>query len=217
MTATLKMCEVFRSIQGETSRAGLPCTFVRTHGCNLNCVWCDTQYARQGDGTDQPLSEVLALVRSHGDRLVCITGGEPLLQSSAVSELAALLLAEGQAVLVETNGSRDISPLPADACVIMDVKCPGSGEANCTLMENLERLRPRDEVKFVVLDRADFDWAVAFIRQHQLLNGPELLFAPVEGRLSLRSLAGWILESRLPLRLQPQFHRLLWPEVERGA
>ena len=217
MDGELNVSEVFRSIQGETSRAGMPCTFVRLSGCNLRCAWCDTEYARDGEGTVMPLADVCRLVDEFGTHLVCMTGGEPLLQGDAVAALAEHLLREGHLVTVETNGTADISAVPEGVVRIMDVKCPGSGECGKTLPGNLSLLNARDEVKFVIADRTDFDWAECFIREHGLVNGPHFLFAPAHGRLAARDLAEWILESGLEVRLQLQLHRLIWPDRERGV
>ncbi|MCK4376285.1 MAG: radical SAM protein [Candidatus Brocadiae bacterium] len=217
MEQALAISEIFKSIEGETSYAGLPCSFVRTMGCNLRCSYCDTGYAQSGEGIRISLEEICKEVASHGTRLVCITGGEPLMQAEGVVALAARLLASGHTVLLETNGTFDLAPVPEGVVRIMDVKCPGSGESGKTLPGNLERLTPRDEVKFVISDRADFDWAVAFVEQHGLAGGPQVLFAPAYGRLAARELAGWILEAGLQVRLQLQLHKLLWPERTRGV
>ncbi len=217
MEPTLAISEIFRSIQGETSRAGLPCSFVRTVGCNLRCAYCDTEYARDGEGIRLTVPEIMAEVDAHGTRLACITGGEPMVQAEGVAALAEALLAGGRTVLVETNGTLDLSPLPEAAIRIMDVKCPGSGESGATLPANLAQLRPADEVKFVLSDRADFDWAVAYVREHGLAGGPHVLFAPVCGRLAPHDLAEWILESGLEVRLQLQLHKIIWPDRDRGV
>jgi 7-carboxy-7-deazaguanine synthase len=217
MTDSLVISEMFRSIQGETSHAGLPCFFVRTAGCNLRCSFCDTVYARNGEGEAVSVEAVRAAAREAGPRLVCITGGEPLLQAEAVCALARLLLADGHTVLLETNGTLDASPLPEGVITIMDIKCPGSGESGGVLPSNLERLRHRDEVKFVVSDRGDFDWALRYVADHGLQGGPQLLFAPVHGRLAGGTLAGWLLESGTEARLQLQLHKILWPDRDRGV
>ena len=217
-TPALSVCEIFRSIQGETSYAGLPCTFVRTSGCNLHCRYCDTEYARTGEGDRVAVSEVARRVGELGTQLVCITGGEPLLQADAAAALAEALLAAGHTVLLETNGTLDFGAMPEDVVIIMDVKCPGSGESGQTLPANLQRLRPRDEVKFVMADRSDFEWAVQFVREQRWQDaGPHVLFAPVYVRLPGRELAEWILESGLRVRLQLQLHRILWPDRDRGV
>jgi 7-carboxy-7-deazaguanine synthase len=214
--ASLAISEIFRSIQGETSWAGRPCTFVRTVGCNLRCAWCDTAYAQEGEGIRLTTEEILAEVERLGTDLVCITGGEPLVQAEGVVALAQELLRRGHTVLLETNGTMDLSPVPEGVIRIMDVKCPGSAEEGKLLPSNLARLRPEDEVKFVIADRADFDWAVAFVAERGLAGGPEMLFAPVAGRLDARTLAEWILDAGLEVRLQLQLHKLLWPEQDRG-
>ncbi len=214
----INVCEIFRSVEGETAHAGLPCAFMRTAGCNLRCSYCDTAYARvEGAGEWCGVDDVLGRVEGFCTRLVCITGGEPLLQAEAVGELAGRLLAAGHTVLLETNGTLDVSRVPPGVVRIMDVKCPGSGESGKTLMANLGHLRAGDEVKFVVCDRVDFEWAVAFVRRHGLEDGPGLLFSPAAGAVRARDLADWLLGSGVEARLQVQLHRLLWPERERGA
>lgn len=213
---SLALAEVFKSIQGETSYAGRPCAFVRTVGCNLRCAWCDTAYAQEGEGIRLTSDEILAEIERFGTELVCITGGEPLVQTEGVIELSKALLERGHTVLLETNGTLDLSPVPEGVVRIMDVKCPGSGESDKLLPSNLAHLSPSDEVKFVVADRADFDWAVAFISERGLAGGPEILFAPVADRLAPRTLAQWVLAAGLEVRLQLQLHKLLWPEQDRG-
>jgi len=217
MKDALAISEIFRSIQGETSYAGLPCSFVRTVGCNLRCSYCDTEYARAGGGIRISVPDICADVESFGTRLVCITGGEPLVQADGVVELTGRLMDAGHTVLLETNGTMDLGPVPAGVVRIMDVKCPGSGESGKTLPSNIALLTRRDEVKFVISDRPDFDWAVSFLERHRLLGGPQLLFGPAYGRLGAAELAGWILESRLEVRLQVQLHKILWPERSRGV
>jgi 7-carboxy-7-deazaguanine synthase len=217
MEDALAVSEMFKSIQGETSYAGLPCSFVRTVGCNLRCSYCATEYAQSGEGIRITVPEICAEVESFGTKLVCITGGEPLVQARGVVALAERLLAGGHTVLLETNGTMDLSRVPAGVVRIMDVKCPGSGECGKTLPGNLAHLRPRDEVKFVISDRPDFDWAVAYITAHGLAGGPHILFAPAHGRLAARDLADWILSAGAEVRLQLQLHKILWPERTRGA
>jgi len=217
MPVELSVSEIFRSIQGETTRAGLPCTFVRLFGCNLDCAWCDTRYARSGRSTRMAPAQVLARVRSLGTRLVCITGGEPLVQAGAAAALAEALLRDGRTVLLETNGTLDLASMPDGVVRIMDVKCPSSGECGRTFLANLELLDDRDELKFVIADRRDFDWAVAFLGEHGPDGCPHVLFAPARGRLSARRLAGWILDSGLEVRLQMQLHKILWPGRSRGV
>jgi len=217
MDDELAVSEIFRSIQGETTRAGLPCAFVRTMGCNLNCAWCDTGYARSGEGVRMTVGQVCEEVEAFGTQLVCITGGEPLLQARGVAALAERLLAAGRTVLLETNGSLDLASVPDRLVRIMDVKCPGSGECGTTREANVAALRPCDEAKFVIADRRDFDWAAAFVREHWPAGGPHVLFAPVHGLLEPRELARWILDAGLEVRLQLQLHKLLWPERDRGV
>ncbi len=212
----LMVSEIFRSLQGESTRAGLPCVFVRLSGCNLHCRWCDTGYAREA-GTAMSTSEILETVAALGTGLVEVTGGEPLLQPGA-AVLADRLCARCRAVLVETNGSILI-PERREWTVIMDIKTPSSGEADSFHAGNAARLRAGDEVKFVIADRTDFDWALARIAEHGLRNrGVSLLMSPVAEQCRPADLAAWILAAGQPdLRMQLQLHKLIWPEAERGV
>jgi 7-carboxy-7-deazaguanine synthase len=218
MSGTLKVIEIFRSIQGETSYAGLPCTFVRLAGCNLHCTWCDTRYAADEPGKEMTIEDVTTRVEGMRSLTVCITGGEPLLQPATVP-LARALLKLKHIVLVETNGSLDVRVLPKEVVRVVDVKCPGSGESASFLMDNIEALQLHDEAKFVIADREDFDWAAAFVRQHGLMMRCHVLFsaAASSDTVSPRELAEWILQSGLEIRLQLQLHKLLWPEKMRGV
>jgi 7-carboxy-7-deazaguanine synthase len=218
---TLSVTEIFHSIQGESTWIGVPCTFVRLTGCPLRCVWCDTAYAFHG-GERMSLHEIVARVAAFPARVVEITGGEPLAQPAAY-ELAERLLAQGSTVLVETSGAIDVAPL--DPCVhkIMDLKCPGSGEEHRNRWENLGHLTARDEIKFVVKDRADYEWVRDAIRGRGLDRRVEegtlraLLVSPVWGEIDLEALAGWILEDALPVRLQVQLHKLVWGPERMGV
>lgn len=205
----MRITEIFLSIQGESSWAGYPCVFVRTTGCHLRCVWCDTDYAFYG-GIEMSVAEVLGEVERIGGgcRLIELTGGEPLLQTD-IGELAESLLERGYTVLCETSGSLDVDRVPKDVIKILDIKCPGSGEADRNLWENLEKLGPRDEIKFVIKDRADFDWAANVIEERKL-TGHKLLFAPVWGELKSSLLAEWMLAEAVPARLQIQLHKSIW-------
>ena len=205
----MRITEIFISIQGESSWAGYPCIFVRTTGCHLRCVWCDTEYAFYG-GREMQVEEIVAEVErlGRGCRLVEITGGEPLLQKE-VGALAKVLLERGYTVLCETSGSLDIDVLPASVIKIIDVKCPGSGEADKNLWGNLEKLGADDEIKFVISDRADYEWALNTIKEKNL-TGQKLLFAPVWETIELGQLAEWILEDNAPVRLQTQIHKIIW-------
>ncbi len=220
-SAFLRITEIFHSIQGESSWSGLPCTFVRLTGCPLRCVWCDTEYAFHG-GTPRTLEEIVEEVRSIGTSLVEITGGEPLAHPNAFV-LAKRLLDEGFTVLVETSGAFDVAPLDPRAHRIMDLKCPGSGESDKNLWENLDHLTSRDEVKFVVLDRADYEWARDTIRERGLDRHLEegtlgdLLMSPVWDACDLLDLADWVLEDRLPVRIQTQLHKHIWEPNARGV
>ena len=212
----MKLTEIFLSIQGESSWAGYPCVFVRTTGCHLRCVWCDTDYAFYG-GCDMSIEAIVAEVEriGKGCKLVELTGGEPLLQKE-MGPLAECLLEGGYTVLCETSGSLDVSVLPSAVIKIMDIKCPGSGEAEKNLWENLDRLGPDDEVKFVVRDRADYDWAVVVISERDLAQR-KLLFAPVWGGLEPQELASWMLEDNVPARLQVQLHKYIWSPNASGV
>jgi 7-carboxy-7-deazaguanine synthase len=218
--------EIFRSIQGESTYAGLPCTFVRLTGCNLRCTWCDTAYAFHG-GTRMTVDEVLARVAELSGEtgsLVELTGGEPLLQAESVT-LAAKLLAAGHTVLVETSGERPVDALPREAVKIVDVKCPDSGEYGTFRMENIEALDRKDEVKFVIASRRDYEFARDFTAQHDLARRVrQVLFSPVFADpagtwpgLDARALAEWILADRLPVRMGMQLHKFIWDPAMKGV
>ena len=204
----LRISEIFYSLQGESSHQGLPCIFVRLTGCNLRCVWCDTEYSFTG-GHTRTIDEVLAQVRLFPSKRVELTGGEPLLQRGT-PVLAARLLAEGYTVLCETSGERDLDLLPVGVRRIMDLKAPGSGEVEANRWDNLGKLREGDELKFVIADRRDFDWSLEVIRNHGLERRIPLLLSPVHGVLAPATLAGWMLESGVEARLNLQLHKLLW-------
>lgn len=213
---TMRIDEIFLSIQGEGSRRGRPCAFVRLTGCPLRCRWCDTAYAFHG-GTEMPTAEVRAAVNRFGVPLVCVTGGEPLAQPE-VHALMAALLEDGCEVLLETSGAVDAGPVDPRVVRILDLKAPGSGESDRTHEPTFADLRPTDEVKFVLADRADYRWAVEQIASRRLASRVHcILMSPVHGELDPAELAAWILEDRLPVVLQLQEHKLLWPGVERGV
>lgn len=211
----LQVNEIFYSIQGESSFAGRPCVFVRLTGCNLRCEWCDTAYAFH-EGRRMGLDEILLAVEGHPARLVELTGGEPLLQPGALT-LMRQLADRGWTVLLETGGSLELAGLDPRVVRIVDVKCPSSGESERNLWSNLAVLRAEDEVKFVLADRADFDYAVRVVEERLRAFGGPVLFSPVWGRLEPATLARWILESGLSVRLQLQLHKLLWPSETRGV
>lgn len=206
--ATLRVTEIFHSIQGESSRVGLPTVFVRLTGCPLRCVWCDTAYAFSG-GESLVMDEILRRVAGFGCNTVCVTGGEPLAQKNCLPLLAALCDA-GHSVSLETSGALDIGDVDPRVARIVDLKAPGSGEQAKNRWENIALLTPHDELKFVLASREDYDWAVAACRQHQLFERCAVLFSPVQGQLDPAQLAQWILDDRLPLRFQLQLHKVLW-------
>ena len=211
----LRVNEIFHSIQGESTWAGEPCVFVRLTGCNLRCVWCDTAYAFH-EGESRSLDQIVAQVASFGCPTVEITGGEPLLQEDAIP-LMRRLLGEGYRVLLETGGSLPIDGVPEGVARIIDIKCPASGESARNHWENLEQLRTGDELKFVLTGREDYEWAASQIRERALAGRCPLLFSPVHGGLEPASLARWVLDDGLPVRVQLQMHKLLWPATTRGV
>lgn len=213
---TLLVSETFYSIQGESSYSGYPCIFIRLAGCNLRCTYCDARYTYDEPGKRLALSHLLSDVALYPGALVEITGGEPLLQENSLALMEALVAA-GRTVLLETNGSIDISVVPPGVIRIMDVKCPGSGMSDKTDLENLQRLTVDDEVKFVISSEDDFNWAVDLIERKDLLNRAKILFSPNTRKIEAAELARLIMEKRLPVRLQVQLHTLLWPGAGRGV
>ena len=210
----IRVAEIFNSIQGESTYAGLPCAFVRLTGCNLRCRYCDTAYAYEG-GKDMEIGGIVSEVLAFGSRLVEVTGGEPLMQSETPA-LVKGLLDGGAQVLVETNGTKDISVLDERAVVIMDVKTPSSGEGGSFMVENLNSLKPSDEVKFVLSGRDDYIWAREFIKEHLLDERAVILLSPCFGRLEPSRLVEWMLEDRLNARMNIQLHKYIFDPEERG-
>ncbi len=222
MAGSVKLNEVFLSIQGESTRAGLPCTLVRLAGCNLRCSWCDTRYALL-DGREMRVDDVLAEAARLGCPRVEVTGGEPLLQAATPGLLARLCDA-GHEVLLETNGSLPIHGLDGRVWCIVDVKCPGSGQAGRNCWDNLDAVAGRGEVKFVLAGRPDYEYAREVVRQHGLVGKCPVIFSPVTrggpadaAAMTAAELAGWILEDRLDVRLGLQLHKIIWPGRERGV
>jgi 7-carboxy-7-deazaguanine synthase len=203
----MRITEIFFSIQGESSHAGRPCVFVRLTGCNLRCTWCDSEYTFTG-GERMSIDDIAARVRSYGCNLVEITGGEPLAQKEAFA-LIERLCNDGFEVLIETSGSIDIAPVDRRAKLILDIKCPGSGEVEKNRWANLDDLRPHDELKFVISDRTDYEWARALIAEKRLSRWTVLL-SPVWGRMDMKALAEWMLADRVPARFQTQLHKHIW-------
>ena len=212
----LTINEIFYSIQGESTRAGQPCVFVRLTACDLRCSWCDTPYAFD-EGRKMSIDEVVASVEQHGCPLVEITGGEPLLQED-VYALMSKLVAAGKTVMLETGGHRSIARVPQAVLKIVDIKCPGSGEADKNDWTNLDALAPNDEVKFVIKDRRDYEFARDVIARHDLATRTgAVLMSPVHGVLEPRALSEWMLADRLPARLQVQLHKYIWTPTTRGV
>ena len=211
----MRVTEIFYSIQGESTYAGLPCTFVRLTGCPLRCTWCDSEYTFHG-GIDLSLNEVMERVRAYDCRLVEVTGGEPLHQPEVFSLIHALC-EDGCTVLVETSGAIDVSPVDPRAHIILDVKCPGSGMMDRMDWKNLDRLTAKDEVKFVLKNRADYEWACSILTQYDLTHRCAILFSPVFGELDLRQLAEWMLADKLSVRFQMQLHKYIWHPSMRGV
>ncbi len=207
----LRVNEIFHSLQGEARTVGFPTVFVRLTGCPLRCGYCDTSYAFT-EGRWQSLDAILDDVRRHGARYVTVTGGEPLAQRQC-RQLLTRLCDAGYRVSLETSGALDIGGIDARVSIVMDLKTPGSGEVARNLHENIALLRPNDQVKFVIGDRADYDWSCQQLRQYRLDEKAEVLFSPVYGVLASATLADWILADRLPVRLQVQLHKLLWGEA----
>jgi 7-carboxy-7-deazaguanine synthase len=212
----LTINEIFYSVQGESSYAGRPCVFVRLTACDLRCSWCDTAYAFH-EGTKRSLDSILEEVDAYRCPLVEVTGGEPLLQAD-VYPLMESLLARGRTVLLETGGHRSTARVPDGVVTILDVKCPGSGESDKNDWTNLERLQPRDEVKFVVKDRTDYEYAREIIARHDLgRRAAAVHFSPVHGVMDARALAEWVLADNLPVRVQLQLHKYIWDPATRGV
>jgi 7-carboxy-7-deazaguanine synthase len=212
---SLVVHEIYRSLQGESTFVGLPCVFIRLTACHLRCGYCDTPHAFH-EGELLSMDEVLARALAHGDSLVEVTGGEPLLQAETLPLMSRLCDA-GRTVLLETSGSLDISPVDPRVRIILDLKTPGSSEVEANLWANLDRLKPTDEVKFVICDRNDFDWVVSTVRAHNLTDCCPVLVSPSFGQVDPHELASWVLDSNLPLRLQIQLHKLVWGPETRGV
>ena len=213
---SVRVYEIFRSIQGESTWAGLPCTFVRLTGCNLRCSYCDTRYAYEG-GEEMAVDDVVQKCAEFGVPLVEVTGGEPLLQPGCI-RLVNALLARAWPVLVETNGSVWAGDLPPAAVKVLDFKCPGSGMADRNDWRNVQALTPRDEVKFVIGDRSDYEWSRDAAARHELpARCRQVLFSPVFGKIEPRRIVEWILGDSLNVRFQLQLHKYIWPGGQKGV
>ncbi|MDB5887516.1 MAG: radical domain protein [Rhodocyclales bacterium] len=208
----LRITEIFFSVQGESSRVGLPTVFVRLTGCPLRCVWCDTEYAFSG-GTYQSIDDIVIEVARHGTPYVCVTGGEPLAQKACLTLLSSLC-DTGYKVSLETSGALDVSAVDVRVSKIMDLKAPGSGEVDKNLWSNLEHLTPRDELKVVLADEVDYLWAREQLQTRQLAEHCPVLFSPVQGSLQPADLAEWILRDKLAVRMQIQLHKVIWGNAQ---
>mgnify|MGYP001436622714 CR=1 FL=1 len=208
MPRSVKVIETFTSIQGESSFAGKVCFFIRLAGCNLRCKYCDTEYARE-EGKNMEISDLMNKAEQAKGEIIEITGGEPLLQENFPVLANELKNINGKTILVETNGSRDISAIPKGVIAVVDVKCPGSGECGSFDTDNLGRLRENDEIKFVLSDRHDYEWARTFLNEHNLTEKQKVFFSPVHGILNPARLAKWIMEDGLKVRLGIQLHKLI--------
>ena len=212
----LFLTEIFASVQGETSFTGLPTTFVRLSACNLRCTWCDTTYSFKRGSPMLP-SVILEKIKEFSCQNVCFTGGEPLLQQGVLS-LMSQVCDEGYTVSLETGGSLPIAIVDPRVHVILDIKCPGSGMSEKNYWDNLKAIKPKDEIKFVILDRNDYEWAVKVINEHKLSSlTPHLLLSPVHGKLNPQELVKWILDDRLPVRLNMQLHKFIWTPETKGV
>ena len=211
----LKVNEIYLSVQGESSYTGLPCVFVRLTGCNLRCIWCDTAYAFY-EGKSMSIDEIVGKVKNFGIKLIEITGGEPLMQEN-VYPLMNGLIEKGFQVLLETGGSLSLEKVPRDIIKIMDIKCPGSGEHKNNNLDNLKFLETKDEVKFVILNRHDYEWSRDLIHKYKIHEIAHILISPVYDKLELKEIVKWILEDKLPVRLQTQLHKAIWDENTIGV
>ena len=211
----IKINEIYLSVQGESTHTGLPCIFIRLTGCNLRCSWCDTAYAFH-EGKNMSIDEILQKVENFGIHLVEITGGEPLMQDN-VYALMKKLIEKGYKVMLETGGSISLERVPKDVIKIMDLKCPGSGEQEKNNLDNLKLLAPHDEVKFVILDRKDYEWSRDIIKKYKINETAHILISPVFDKLELKEMVKWILEDQLPVRLQTQLHKIIWDKNTIGV
>ncbi len=214
-TPLLRVNEIFKSIQGESSYAGIPSVFVRLTGCNLRCSYCDTTYAYD-EGTEMSVNEILSTIKGYGCKNVCITGGEPLLQSSII-KLIDLLKKSHYKIFVETGGSINIDILPKAVTRIMDIKCPDSGMDKEMDWDNIDRLKSSDEVKFIISSKKDYEWAKRITRKYKLTGRAQILFGVAYGRMKPKTLAGWILKDNLEVRFQLQLQKYIWPNKVRGV
>ena len=210
----MKICELFYSIQGESTFSGMPCIFIRTSGCNLRCSYCDTKFAYEEEGYEISPEKVLKNIKEYNCRLLEVTGGEPLLQEE-IYDLIEMVLEENYNVLLETNGSLLTDKVPEQVIKIVDIKCPESGQSNLMNFENLNYLKKKDHVKFVLTDKADYEWAKGVISDYNLIGRTNILVSPACNILDIKKLAEWILKDSLDVRLQVQLHKIIWDPLMR--
>jgi 7-carboxy-7-deazaguanine synthase len=215
MEPSLRVNEIFESIQGESTYAGIPCIFVRLTGCNLRCSYCDTVYA-YSEGAVMSLEEILNRVKCYESGNVCITGGEPLLQEN-ISKLINILKKNHFNIYIETNGSLNIDMLPKGIVRVVDIKCPGSSMEQEMDWQNIKRLKSKDEVKFIISSKRDYEWAKRVTKKYKIRDRTTVLFGLVQGKLKPKTLAGWILKDGLDVRLQLQLHKIIWPDKASGV
>lgn len=211
LNSTLRITEIFYSLQGESTKVGLPSVFIRLTGCPLRCQYCDTAYAFSG-GAMQSISTILAKIESYRCQHICVTGGEPLAQPNCISLLTQLCDADYQ-VSLETSGARDIALIDKRVMIIMDIKTPGSGESHMNMLSNLAYLKPDDQIKFVLCNRQDYEWAQQLIQEYRLTERVQVLFSPSWKELNPTELADWIVKDQLPVRFQLQLHKVLWNDT----
>ncbi|ODS30213.1 MAG: hypothetical protein SCARUB_04682 [Candidatus Scalindua rubra] len=215
LSLRIRVNEIFKSVQGETTYAGIPCVFVRLTGCNLRCSYCDTTYAYK-EGREMTLRTIIKKIQGYKCKNICITGGEPLLQKEVVNLIIYLKIMKYR-IFVETNGSLDINILPKNVIRILDIKCPDSGMNEKMDWKNIERLSGNDEIKFIISSKKDYEWAKRITKKYILRDRVQVVFGVAHGKLMPKSLAGWILKDKLDVRLQLQLHKIIWSEKLRGV
>jgi len=211
----LKINEIYKSVQGESTFSGLPCTFIRLTFCNLRCSYCDTEYAFY-EGSDMKVSDIITKVNQLNCNLVEVTGGEPLVQDGCINLLKSLV-SNGNKILIETGGALSISKIPKEVTIILDIKCPSSNMSDKNLWTNIDLIKPNDEIKFVIGNQKDYKWSKDIIKKYNLLKRCKVLFSPVYGKMEAKTMVEWILEDSLNVRFQTQLHKSIWPDDAKGV